>query len=46
MKEDVEKALGLSQSASGRLVKKLLEEERVVSIGNGKGRRYRLAERK
>ena len=45
-RKDVEKALGLSQSASGRLVKKLLEEERVVSIGNGKGRRYRLAERK
>ena len=45
-RKDVEKALGLSQSASGRLVKKLLEEERVVPIGNGKGRRYRLAEGK
>ena len=45
-RKDVEKALGLSQSASGRLVKKLLEEERVVPIGNGKGRRYRLVEGK
>ena len=45
-RKDVEKALGLSQSASGRLVKKLIEEGRAVSIGSGKGRRYRLVEGK
>lgn len=43
-RKDVEKALGVSQSTSGRLLKKLLKEERVFPVGNGRGRRYRLAE--
>ena len=43
-RKDLEKALGISQTACGRLLKQMMENRQIVQEGKGRNTHYRLAE--
>lgn len=41
-RKEIEKLLGIGQSTSGRLIKRMVEEGLIVQVGKGKSTKYRL----